>query len=68
MGEESAATLQSLLAVRLAAYQILWRDEGTGFSKVIITTPGLMHELKEELEREIPGCYTQHLVTKELGQ
>ena len=45
-GEESAATLQSLLAERLAAYNVLWSDQGEQLSKAILDVPGLMPELR----------------------
>lgn len=64
-GDKSTATLQSLLADRLAAYNVLWSDMGEQLSKAILDVPGLMPELRESLEREIPGCHTQHLFTKE---
>ena len=64
-GEESAATLQSLLAERLAAYNVLWSDQGEQLSKAILDVPGLMPELRESLARDVPGCHTQHLFTKE---
>ena len=69
-GKKSNATLQSLLADRLAAYNVLWSDSGKtlngeALSKVILDVPGLMPELRRSLERDIPGCHTQHLFTKE---
>lgn len=69
-GGESTTALESLLADRLAAYNVLWSDSGKtlngeALSKAILNVPGLMPELRESLEREIPGCHTQHLLTKE---
>ena len=64
-GDTSATALESLLADRLAAYNVLWSDMGEQLSKAILDVPGLMPELRESLEREIPGCHTQHLFTKE---
>ncbi len=53
-GEKSVVTLQSLLADRLAAYNILWSDSGKtlngeALNKVILDVPGLMPELRESL-------------------
>lgn len=69
-GENSADTLQSLLADRLAAYNVLWSDRGKtlngeALSKAILDVPGLMPALRQSLERDVPGCHTQHLFTKE---
>ena len=64
-GGESDTALESLLADRLAAYNVLWSDMGEQLSKAVLDVPGLMPELRESLEREIPGCHTQHLFTKE---
>ena len=64
-GEKSATTLQSLLADRLAAYNVLWSDRSERLSKAILDVPALMPELRQSLERDVPGCHTQHLFTKE---
>ncbi len=69
-GDKSTATLQSLLADRLAAYNVLWSDSGKtlngeALSKAVLDIPGLMPELRQSLERDVPGCHTQHLFTKE---
>lgn len=69
-GEKSAAAMQSLLADRLAPYDVLWSDSGETLSgealnKVILDVPGLMPALRRSLERDVLGCHTQHLFTKE---
>ena len=52
-GEKSAATLQSLLTDRLAAYNVLWSDRGEQLSKAILDVPALMPELRQSLERDV---------------
>ena len=69
-GDKSATTLEALLADRLAAYNVLWSDSGKtlngeALSKAILDIPGLMPELRQSLEQDVPGCHTQHLFTKE---
>ena len=67
----SAAAMQSLLADRLGVpYDVLWSDSGKtlngeALSKAILDVPGLMPALRQSLERDVPGCHTQHLFTKE---
>ena len=64
-GDKSATTLESLFADHLAAYNVLWSDMGEQLSKAILDVPGLMPKLRQSLERDVPGCHTQHLFTKE---
>ena len=59
---DSVGRLESLNEV----YEIAWKAEQEGWSRLMLRTPEIAKPLQQKYEQEFPTCYTQYVFIKHL--
>lgn len=49
-------------------YEVVWKAEQEGFSKLMLRTPEIDRALQEKYNRAFPNCYTQYVFIKFLSE